>query len=44
MRVLHDGEGFQPIGVSIDYLKNIQDPADPAMGSAKRNPMATFIH
>ena len=35
MDVLYDGEGFQPIVVSTDYLKNIQDPATTQVSKEK---------
>ena len=37
MDILHDGEGFQPIGVSTDYLKNIQDPATTQVSKEKNH-------
>ena len=41
MDILHDGEGFQPIGVSTDYLKNIQDPATTQVSKEKNH---GYIH
>ena len=41
MGILHDGEPFQPIRVSIDYLKNIQDPATTQVSKEKSH---GYIH
>lgn len=41
MDILHDGETFEPIGVSTDYLKNTQDPATTQVSKEKSH---GYIH